>query len=326
MKTKPREKRDMSKKLEDFKTKRSPRKVHFELLSNVVIDSDDKTANPRQSNKFEQTHSKFANQTTKDEKQVHGTGNYVNGTLNFSSDYGMRIQMRLPNQMNASNIKNQTDPRPIIFRNQLTNDASAKCARKNCSIDQQYWDNAVNRRGILLHVSSENQSSNNIKFNKSKMRRYTSILMGPSNYTKRTKSRLLKSSNTQSPNVLELPANNQSDKKQNDHSHNSQNPFEKFSYKLISIKSATRKHTQSNSIQTQASKFDERAAAIERNACNNQMKLNNQCIGQNLSEILQLAHRWQSSAQSMSASDNVSTRESSSSVEFCTLKKLDVKM
>lgn len=292
---------------QDLKTKRSPRKVHFELVA------DDKTS--KRSNIFDQNLGRLAIQTKKD--LVHGT-NYVNGTLNL-------IQTRLPSQVNTCNAKSETVTRPIIFRNQFTNDASAKCARKNSSIDKEYWDNAVNRRGILLHVSSENQPADNIKFNKSRMRRYTSILMGSSNYKKRPKSQLLKSPKEQSPQLLELPPYVQLNKTQNDNA-NSENPFKKFSYKLISIKPAIRKPVESHPTKTQASEFDERASAIKCNAYNNHTELNHQCTGDNLSEILQLAHRWQSSAQSMPVSDNVSTCESSNSVEFCTLKKIDVKM
>lgn len=300
----------MSKKSENSKPKQNVRKVHFELPKADV-----------------QHRSKFTISTQRDEKKVHGTGNYVNGTLNFST---CEYTALLSNNSSTSTLKKETKSKPIIFRNQFTNDASAKNVRKNCSIDQKYWENAVHRRGILLHVSSDNQEANNITFHTSKMRRYTSILMG-SNYFKRSRNQLFNYSKKKTSNTLQLPSNQKPfNKMPKEDLKSIENPYEKFSYKLIPSKSITKKkHEQTkNSIEPQPSEFNERALSIVRNAFNEQQnELPNHCTSENLSEILQLAHRWQSSTQSVRASDNVSTRESSSnSVEFCTLKKLDVKM
>ncbi|XP_055325516.1 uncharacterized protein LOC129579452 [Sitodiplosis mosellana] len=318
----------MSKKSDYSIPKRNVRKVRFELPTNLAIDSDDNgthfgATDSKKSDKFLQKYpSKFVATSKKDEKKVHGTGNYVNGTLSFSTtDYAA---MQRNNVETCTATKKETKSIPIMFRNQFTNDASAKNARKNCSIDQQYWENAVHRRGILLHVSSDNQEANKITFRTSKMRRYTSIFMGSSKYFKRSRSQLLNYPKTKSPNTLELPTN-QPLKKEDFKPMETQ--FEKFSYKLIPTKSNAIKLTQANSNEPQPSDFDVRALSIVRNAFNQQQnELPHHCTSENLSEILQLAHRWQSSSQSVPASDNVSTRESSHSVEFCTLKKLDVKI
>lgn len=339
--------KDMPRKIDDLRL-RTPRKVRFDLptvfANNKRDDNDDDdnddddndkhgTLNLKSthklSNSFDRHPAKMGITTKRPEKKVHGTGNYVNGTLNFSTaDYSMMMPVAT-----RQTIQRQPDieRRPILLRNEFTNDASAKNVRKNCSIDQQYWDNAVNRRGILLHVSSENQQASNIKFRTNKFRRYTSALMGSSKYFKRSRNRLLNCSTT-SPsfsNTLELPKLNQSNKKQKPHLKSSKNPFEKFSYKLVNIKSAARKRAQVKPCETQSSdEFDERALTIVCNAFNNQTELGHQCASENLSEILQLAHRWQAdTTHSMLASDNESTaRESSNSVESCTLKKIDVKM
>lgn len=306
--------------------KRNVRKVRFELPSNFAFDNDENRAKCGADSKRSD---KFAIASKKEEKKVHGTGNYVNGTLNFSTtDYA--AMQRNNDACNAIAPK-ETKTIPIMFRNQFTNDASAKNVRKNCSIDQQYWENAVHRRGILLHVSSDNQETNKITFHTSKVRRYTAIFRGPTNYFKRSRSQMLNNPKKKSSNTLELPTNQSFiNKTPKVDLKSMENPFEKFSYKLIPTKPTnatmqTASHQNSN--QPQPSDFDERALSIVRNAFNQQQnELPHHCSGENLSEILQLAHRWQQSTQSMPASDNVSTRQSSHSVEFCTLKKLDVKM
>lgn len=320
--------------------KRNVRKVHFELPTTLAINGNGKcsTVNHKRFDKFDQHPNKFVITTKWDENKVHGTANYVNGTLNFTmADY----EKAMPNNgnsvlsttttTNACTTKNKPiESRPIIFRNELTNDASAKNARKNCSIDQQYWDNAVVRRGILLHVSAENQEANNITFRKNKIRRYTSILMGPTNYFKRSRRQLLKNSKlkrSSSSNTLELPTNQPQRRKPAPKF--KQSPFEKFSYKLFPIKSMQRKRAKvdnSNEAQPFATDFDERALSIVRNALSNRNELGHQCTSEQLSEILQLAHRWQPTTHSMHTSDNVSIPDFGNSVEFCTLKKLDVKM
>lgn len=317
---------DMSKKSEYSMPKRNVRKVRFELPSNLAFDNDD---NRKKCGVFDSKRSdKFAIASKKEEKKVHGTGNYVNGTLNFSTTDYAAMQR---NNLDACNAiaKKETKTIPIMFRNQFTNDASAKNVRKNCSIDQQYWENAVHRRGILLHVSSDNQETNEITFHTSKMRRYTSIFRRPTNYFQRSRCQMLNNSNKNTSNTLELPTNQSFINKTPKMDFKSmENPFEKFSYKLIPTKTtnATMQTVpQKNSNQPQPSDFDVRALSIVRNAFyQQQTELRHHCSGENLSEILQLAHRWQQSTQP--ASDNVSTHESSHSVEFCTLKKLDVKM
>lgn len=346
----------MPKKIDDPKP-RTPRKVRFKLPTSLAIhnkndvdgdedddgngngddddaDDDDDSKNvavkQKQLKKFDSHPAKLVSTSRRDERKVHGTANYVNGTLNFSTtDYPLMKTSRtnetptIPRKPKPKDI----ETKPILFRNQFTNDASAKNVRKNCSIDQQYWDNAVNRRGILLHVSAENQQANNIKFRTNKFRRYTSVLMRPSKYFQRSRNRLVNCSKTSSPfsNTLELPKGNQLNKKHKTNLKSRQNPFEKFSYKLVSLKSATRKRTQIKPCESQPSEFDERALSIVCDAFNNQIELEQHCTSENLSEILQLAHRWQSSTQSIATSDNIATRTTSDSVESCTLKKLDVK-
>lgn len=308
----------MSTRTGNLQLKQSMRKVRFE--------DDNDTKCKSKSVRFGQ-HPKCVITPIRDEKKVHGT-NYVNGTLNFSQIDYATLQS---NNVQTSTLKKETkSTTPIIFRNQFTNDGSAKIVRKNCSIDQQYWENAVHRRGILLHVSSENQQPNNITFRTSRIRRYTSIIMGPSKYFKRSQNQLFNYPKKKtSPNTLELPTQivNQPVIKTNPKNQPIENPFEKFSYKLIPSKSTAEKRPDTNLHVSQQSNFDTRALSIVRSAfINQQTELPQHCTSENLSEILQLAHRWQSTAQSMPESDNVSTRESSHSVEFCTLKKLDVKM
>lgn len=167
----------MSKNSNNSKPQRQVRKVHFDLHTKLEIDNDDdekyKTVNQLQSNQFEQHPNKFVITARKDEKKVHGTANYVDGTLNFSTaDYKTVV----PNKVESCTTTKSTESSPIMFRNEFTNDTSAKNARKNCSIDQQ-GDNAVNRRRILVHMSSEHQEANNITFHKIWVRRYTSVLM-----------------------------------------------------------------------------------------------------------------------------------------------------
>lgn len=323
--------KDMTKKPDDSKT-RNGRKVRFELPKSSSIDSSNDgwsygsgSVMRRQTLPFDQHPKPFHKQTKPMETKVHGTANYVNGTLNFSTyDFGASSKRPIV----LSRPKIQPESKPIIFRNELTNDASAKNARKNCSIDQQYWDNAVRKRGILIHVSADNQQSNHIKFRKNKIRRYTSIFMKPAHYLKRSQNRLFASTKatTSTPNTLELPTHDQLNKTPK--TNLKTNAFEKFSYKLISIKKpTTKKRTQVNGDEPPASDdFDARALSIVQNAFYNQPdELEHQCTSKNLSEILQMAHRWQSTTQSLPTSDNVPTTESSTSVELCTLKKLDVK-
>lgn len=328
----------MPKKIDDPKKTRTPRKVRFELNNDdddAEVEDDDDNNNrtyrivvKQKQSHFDNYPVKLVNTPKKNEPKVHGTGNYVNGTLNFSTiDYNNYVQPRTI-QTTTRKKEPKIETNPIHFRNQLTNDASAKNVRKNCSNDQKYWDNAVNRRGILLHVSSDNQQADKIKFHTNKFRRYTSVLMGPSKYFQRSRNRLLNCSKKSSTfsNTLELPKQNQLKKKKKSNSKYSENPFEKFSYKLVSIKSATKKRAQVKPCEP--SEFDERALAIVCNAFNNQTELGPQCTSNNLSEILQLAHRWQSDAQPTPTSDNnnISTHESIKSVESCTLKKIDVKL
>lgn len=321
--------KNMPKKPEDSKP-RDRRKVHFELVKSTSIDSDDEhisTINPKYAIQFDQCPPSKPSPiaSKKDERKVHGTANYVNGTLNFSmNDYKTTI----PIQIAPKVAKKDIQLKPILFRNQFTNDASAKNAQKNYTIDQQYWDNAVSRRGILLHVSAENQQSNNIKFRTNKLRRYTSMLLKPSKYLQRSKKRSfhnLRSSASITSNKLELPTPEQLNKMHN--TKLKSNSFDKFSYKLIKIKKpSTKKCSPVSDNELQASAFDERALSIVQNAFNEQQhELEQHCTSENLSEILQLAHRWQTTMETLPTRDIVSTRESSTSVGFCTLKKLDVK-
>lgn len=318
---------DMSKKSPDSKP-RNRRKVHFDLPKSSSIDSEGEVnvgtvISPKNAIQLDQRKLSFQSSAKKDERKVHGTGNYVNGTLNFSmNDYMTKRTAKVETTV----ARKETRSKPILFRNQFTNDASAKSARKNCSIDQQYWDNAVGRRGILLHVSAENQQPNKIKFRTNKIRRYTSMLMKPTSYLKRSRSQLFQRSRSPSitPNKLELPTHVQLNKTPK--TDLKSNPFEKFTYKLISIKKPdARMRTPAGGDESHAVDFDERALSIVENAFSQQHKLEQHCTSEHLSEILQMAHRWQSTTQMMPTSDNVSTRESSTSVEFCTLKKLDVK-
>lgn len=321
-------KTDMTKKPTNISNIRIGRKVRFELPKSSTIDhnNDDElsyisTAVMR--DQFSQV-DPFDIQMKKDMRKVHGTANYVNGTLNFSTN---DFTMRSTKTIQSVAAKNPPKLPPILFRNQLTNDASAKNARKNCSIDQQYWDNAVRKRGILLHVSVDNQQSEHIKFRKNKIQRYTSIFMKPSNYLKRSQNRVYDRTKTQltsSSNTLELPTYKQVNKTTKT---KLKNPFDKFSYKLISIKKPTRKHAQvngANKLQT-VDNFDARATTIVQNAFNQPTELEHQCTSENLSEILQMAHRWQSTTHNLPNSDNESASKSSTSVEFRTLKKLGAK-
>lgn len=318
----------------------------------------------------------------KNEPKVHGTGNYVNGTLNFSTNDFSRM---LPGKTQQSNSKTTDESiksesastyyKRITFRNQLTNDASAKYARKNCSIDQQYWDNAINRRGILLHVSSENQSTNQIKFRNNRIHRYTSILLKPTQvrFFHRSKASTLNTSNT-----LELPTLAQQMNKMQPKPKSKRNPFERFSYKLISIKKPNAKMRDHDDDDDEDSDddnnnnnnnddddrnnnnndspplmqpvssvdFNERALSIvQQNCCalnNSQCELVHHCTSQNLSEILQNLNRWQCTTMTttmpslpstppplphttLPTNDNHLRGAFNHSVEFCTLKKLDVK-
>lgn len=344
------------------------------------------------------THSFHSATTKKHETKVHGTGNYVNGTLNWSTnDYslmppGKTQSKNSNNNSHKNNNNNNSDneciksevssrcKRIITFRNQLTNDASAKYARKNCSTDQQYWDNAISRRGILLHVSSENQSTDQIKFRNNRMHRYTSILMKPlPNSLRRTSSsssaaaghlrffHRSKTSPINTSNTLELPTLAQQLNKMQPKPKLMRNPFERFSYKLISIKKPTSMRTQVNVIggndddddddsnnndllptmqSVSSVDFTERALSIVRqNGCalsNSQCELEHHCTSQNLSEILQNLNRWQcttttATATAVTAATTTTTPHTiptndnhlrgafNHSVEFCTLKKLDVK-
>lgn len=368
----------MAKNIDDSKLSYR-RKVRFELPKLASFNSDNgsgySTGNSNQSSpsspvmitvsEHRPTTNPFHIATTKrNEKKVHGTANYVNGTLT-TNDYSMlqpdKMQSNNGNDNdNNASVKSEAPTRfktITTFRNQLTNDASAKNARKNCSNDQQYWDNAVNRRGILLHVSSENQSTNQIKFRNNKFHRYASILMKPSNCLRRTSAaaqvRLFHRSKVSS-NTLELPtlAQQQLNKLQ-PKPKLKRNPFERFSYKLISIKkpAAAGMHAQVNVVDdndndndnnnnsndtapVSSIDFDKRALSIVQQDCcalnNSQCELEHHCTSQHLSEILQNLDRWQctttaTATHTMPTNDNHLRGAFNHSVEFCTLKKLDVK-
>lgn len=372
----------MAKNIDDLKLSYR-RKVRFELPNTVSIDSTGSSNSSLPSSPVLITvteHRPVSNvysgttgpNDKRNEIKVHGTGNYVNGTLNLTSN---DITMMPPiNKIQSTG----TNSKPMVsselkaittFRNQFTNEASAKNVRKNCSIDQQYWDNAVHRRGILIHVSAENQSTNHIKFRNNKINRYASILMKPSNCLKRSSIspiRLFRRSKTSNntSNTLELPTLAQQQQQQQQQSNKPQskqqilkrNPFERFSYKLTSIKKpADRMRTQVNcmdnddddehdkntkpptvqSVKPTSSvdiDFDARALSIVKESCcalnKSQCEAEHHCSSQNLSEILQNLNRWQcmtTTAHTMPINDNQLRGAFNHSVEFCTLKKLDVK-
>lgn len=371
----------MAKHIDDLKSSYR-RKVRFELPNSVSIDS---TANSNLSSpsppvlitvtEHRPVSHLFSGAKIGDKRneiKVHGTGNYVNGTLNLSSnDFNMmpinKTQSKPSNnQVNGKSVKSPSELKTITtfqLRNQFTNDASAKNVRKNCSIDQQYWDNAVHRRGILIHVSAENQSTNHINFRNNKLNRYTSILMRPSNCLKRSSIspiRLFRRSKTSSntSNTLELPTlaqQQQSNKTQLKKQNFKRTPFERFSYKLTSIKKpADRMRTQVNFVDDHddddnnrikpptvqpvkpmscAVDFDERALSIVKQRCcalnSSQCEAEHHCTSQNLSEILQNLNRWQcmtTATHTMPPTNDNQLRDAfNHSVEFCTLKKLDVK-
>lgn len=272
--------------------------------------------------------------------KVHGT-TYVNGTLNSpTSDY--------KSTLSSDPVTKIATPKPklkLIARNQLTNDGSAAIQLKKLSTDQQYWNNAVNRRGILLPVRADSakQSEKNVKSLRSgKLRNYTAILREPSNCLKRTRISLLgrpKSKHIKTPNTLALPV---IEKKKHQPTSNETDIFEKFSYKLADApqQSKSKKHTLRLCFDFEGDDDDylyelsERASSIIRTvdadiaalAGDEQQKLEQHCSSENLSEILQVAHRWQSSTNSTATSNKLMPHMHDALVEFCTLKKSEVKL
>lgn len=121
-----------------------------------------------------------------DSSKVHGTANYVNGTLNFSMNDLKREQ---PTDNNVSGTT-------IVCRNQLTNDGSTKALRKKYLLNPKKWHNPSSHRGILLNVNE------GLSTNRSKIRRCTG------NYFSRAREKLLtcsKTSSKSSSNGLTVP-------------------------------------------------------------------------------------------------------------------------
>lgn len=319
------------------------RKVRFTLpdVQSSMIDSDEcetnsiKQQQPQTKIKENSEQSKYMITTKKDENKVHGTARYINGTLNFTStDYKTTIHADIDKNKEKITEKVKLNKiSTIISRNQFTNDGSAQTQRKRISSNQSYWDNAINQRGILLHVSHENfmESQAKKKFRKNRILRYTTVLTEPTNCFKKTKTRLMNhtrsklSPSKQQCNTLELPKEN-SPRTKSKQIKETKCLFNKFSYKLITVKK--KKHSPMP-IPVNIDELNERALSL---VCKSvdcvEHELDHHCTSKQLSDIFEIAHRWQSTAKQQTTIDNseLLNESSTNSVEYCTLKKSDAKM
>lgn len=320
------------------------RKVRFVLPATDSLDSDSDddvkcTADKKQP-------IKCVTQSKKDVSKVHGTARYVNGTLNFSNtDYKAILanEALLANAVTPPiTTKSKTNLISLISRHQFTNDGSATSQVKKISADQQYWNNAVNLRGILLPVSVENHTKSQKQFRRSRFDNCTAIMMKPTKYLTRTRSCLFgtKTKSNSTPNTLALPI---ASKKKPPPAPTSieHNLFEKFSYKLAGTPTPKlKKHSFSFCFDIDADadehlyELNERALHIidTANAVtateDEQQKLEHHCTSENLNEILQIAHRWQSSTSetTIDCDKMMPHLQNNDSVEFRTLKKSEVKL
>lgn len=279
--------------------KLAPRKVHFAPLAKKKT-YDNESSIYKQSHQNDNKISLTRNYTNK----LHGTANYINGTLNFSSS-DLKVGPIL--NQNKCNGTDMASDITIVCRNQLTNDGSTIPQQKKYSLNQNASHEKYSRCRILLNVQINNDNTDKCQ-GTNKIRKFTS------NYFSRAKKRILNCSK-RSTNSEDLFRIEYVDRTKEDLA-------KPFKYRLVSIEPHKKEQRFNSEIQE---KTNQRSLIAIENAFNNQDKLNYRYSEKNLNEILALAHRWQSPRLSTPVIHLNSSR-CCSLVETCTSKNSDAKL